>query len=123
MNPAFTQGAAVALNGILADTSRVYAIDATIVSGQNLSTGAVLGKITASGKWTQSLSAAGDGSQTARAVLAEDCDASGGDKAAVVYLAGDFDETKLSFGTGHTAASLRESLADVGVFLHGATPA
>ena len=36
----------------------------TIISGQNLVRGAVLGKITASGKYNLSLSAAADGSQT-----------------------------------------------------------
>ncbi|CAK8987140.1 Portal protein [Cleaved into: Protein B*] [Durusdinium trenchii] len=41
-----------------------------------------------SGKYLLSLAAADDGSQTPKAVLAEDCDASAGDKTAIVYFAG-----------------------------------
>ena len=44
----------------------------TIISGQNLVRGAVLGKITASGKYNLSLSAAADGSQRDCAVQASD---------------------------------------------------
>jgi hypothetical protein len=89
----------------------------TLVSGQNLARGAVLGKITASGKLTLSLSASGDGSQTPYAVLAEAKDASGGDAACVVYKTGEFSEGALTIGTGHTAASIKDGLRDKGIFL------
>lgn len=95
------------------DSARV-----TLLSGQNLKRGALLGKITASGKYTLSLSASSDGSQTATAVLAEDCDASGGDKLAVVYLRGRFDAGAMTFGTGQTVANTREPLRDYGIFIH-----
>jgi hypothetical protein len=51
----------------------------TVISGQNLVAGTVLGKITASGKYTLHNNAASDGSEVASAVLLADCDASGGD--------------------------------------------
>lgn len=57
-----------------------------IISGQNLGAGQVLGKITASGKYTAYVDDAVDGSQTAAAVLYADCDASGGDKEAVAFV-------------------------------------
>lgn len=82
----------------------------TVISGQNLVRGAVLGKITASGKYNLSLSAASDGSQTPDLVLAEDIDASGGDKVALAYSRGDFNAQKLTIGTGHTIASIKEGL-------------
>ena len=82
----------------------------TVISGQNLVRGAVLGKITASGKYNLSLSAAADGSQTPDFILAEDCDASGGDKVAIAYSRGDFNAQKLTIGTGHTIASIKEGL-------------
>lgn len=58
----------------------------TVLSGQVLNAGAVLGKITASGKYVicDNVTPAADGSQTADAVLLEDCDATGADKTALV---------------------------------------
>jgi hypothetical protein len=93
----------------------------TLISGQNLVRGAVLGKITASGKYNLSLSAAVDGSQTPDLILAEDCDASGGDKPALAYSRGDFNENALTIGTAHTAASIREGLRAKGIVLIPAT--
>lgn len=58
----------------------------TLITGQNLAPGAVLGKITASGKYTAVDPAASDGSQTAAAVLFDPVDASAADKPAVVTL-------------------------------------
>jgi hypothetical protein len=82
----------------------------TIISGQNLVRGAVLGKITASGKYNLSLSAASDGSQTPDLILAEDVNATSGDKTAIAYSRGDFNARFLTIGAGHTAASIKEGL-------------
>ena len=76
-----------------------------ISSGQDLARGAVLGKVTASGEYILSLSAAGDGSQTPKAVLAEAVDATGGAKTATIYRTGMFNERALTFGTGHSAST------------------
>lgn len=93
----------------------------TLISGQNLERGAVLGKITASGKYTLSLSASSDGSQTPDLILAEDCDASAGDASALAYARGDFNVNALTLGTGHTAASIREGLRAKGITFVNAT--
>jgi hypothetical protein len=58
--------------------------EVTVVSGQNLVTGAVVGIIIASGKVTQLAPAAVDGSQNAAGVLAFAVDASAADKAGVM---------------------------------------
>lgn len=89
----------------------------TLISGQNLTRGALLGKITASGKYTLSASAAGDGSQTPTAILVEACDASGGDKTCLVFERGDFNQNAMTFGTGHTADSVRDGLRGKGITL------
>lgn len=89
----------------------------TLISGQNLVRGAVLGKITASGKYNLSLSGASDGSQTPDLILAEDCNASGGDKEALAYSRGDFNINALTIGTAHTAASIAEGLRAKGIVL------
>lgn len=93
----------------------------TVISGQVLTRGAVLGKITASGKYNLSLSAAVDGSQTPVAILAEAVDASGGDVTNVpVYIKGDFNTNALTIGTGHTAASITDTLRDGGIYIKAA---
>ena len=89
----------------------------TILTGQDLTRGAVLGRITASGKFILSLSAAGDGSETPYAVLAEDVDATAADKVATVYLTGEFNEDALTIGTGHTAAGIKPGLRANSIFL------
>lgn len=51
----------------------------TLISGQNLEAGAVLGKITTGGKYTAWADAASDGSQTVAGILYAKVDASAGD--------------------------------------------
>lgn len=51
----------------------------TLASGQNLARGAVLGRVTATGKLVASVQTATDGSQEPVAVLVHDIDASAGD--------------------------------------------
>jgi hypothetical protein len=95
----------------------------TLISGQNLGRGAVLGRITASGKYNLSLSAAGDGSQTPDLILAQDTNASAGDRVTIAYERGDFNEAALVLGAAHTAASIREGLRTKGITLHKPVPA
>ncbi len=89
----------------------------TIITGQNLLRGAVIGKITASSKYNLSLSAAVDGSEVPDLILAEDCDASGGDKEALAYMRGDFNSNRITIGTAHTLASIKEGLRVKGIIL------
>ena len=56
----------------------------TVVSGQNLTTGTVVGILTASGKVTQLNPAGADGSEVAAGVLVADVDASAGDRPGVI---------------------------------------
>lgn len=104
-------------DGIFAGDEDPQTRKITLVSGQNLKRGSVLGKITVGGKYTLSLSASADGSQTPATILAEDCDASAGDKATIAHFGGVYDENGLTYGAGHTAASAREPLRDVGIKL------
>lgn len=82
----------------------------TLLSGQNLVRGAVIGKVTASEKYKISLADDTIGSETPDLILAEDCDASAGDKQALAYSRGDFIAQALTIGTGHTIASIKEGL-------------
>lgn len=62
----------------------------TLVSGENLSRGAVLGRITTSGKYQEWDPNAGTGIENPRCILAEDCDASSGDEKTVAFFTGQF---------------------------------
>lgn len=74
-------------------------------------------------KYKRAATAAVDGSAVPVAILAEDCDATGADKECLVFERGDFNEAALNFGTGHTAATVREVLRARGIQLVGAQPA
>lgn len=86
----------------------------TILSGQNLKRGAVLGAQTTGGKFLLSAAAAGDGSQAPKAVLAHDVDASAGDTVAPAYFTGEFGDLMMTFGTGHTQATVDAAFAATG---------
>lgn len=95
----------------------------TILTGQNLTRGTLLGKVTATGKYIKCDSAAVDGSQTPVAILSEDCDASAGDKQAVIYLSGAFNQGAVVFGGADTAATHRAALRNLNIYLKSAVAA
>lgn len=88
----------------------------TILTGQNLKRGAVLGVVTASGKYALSASAASDGSQAPKAILAHDVDTAtiAGDQVAPAYFTGEFADAMMTFGTGHTQATVDAAFATTG---------
>lgn len=106
-------------DNLIAGETRTVCDIVTIASGGSaLKRGAVLGKITTGGKYILSASAAVDGSQTPYAILAEDCDPSAADVTSVaVYAKGEFNANALSFGTGHTAATVKAPLRDAGIYI------
>ena len=76
----------------------------TLITGQNLLSGTVLGKITASGKYTQHNTGAADGSQTAVAILRSDIDATAADKPCVIVARlAEVADARLTYMTGITA--------------------
>lgn len=95
----------------------------TVPAGHVLPRGALLGRVTASGKHVLSATVdadgdpVADGSQTPRALLVDAVDASDGDAEAMVYLSGSFDARSVTFGAGHTAASVKDALRPLGLWL------
>lgn len=92
----------------------------TLVSGQVLSRGALLGKITATGatkgKLKQCDSASSDGSQNPYAILMEDADAS--TNAYVdIYLSGEFNEDMIGLATGDLISDFADALRDLSIFV------
>ncbi|HRM66758.1 MAG TPA: head decoration protein [Comamonas denitrificans] len=112
-----TEGAYTPDSLLAGNAHLLVARKVTVLSGQVLARGAVLGTITASGKAILSLAAAADGSQTPDLILAEPVDATGGDVAALAYERGDFNSGALTLGAGHTVASIREGLRAKGITL------
>ena len=83
----------------------------TLAGGQGvLKKGAVLGKVTADGKYKLVDKNAADGSQIASVVLAEDVDTSAGDQPAVVYTQGIFNYDVLYVAAGDTVEAHKEEL-------------
>jgi hypothetical protein len=94
-------------------------------AAQTLRVGAVLGKVTATGKYKLAVAAAGDGSQTPVAVLIADVQgsskditlAAATDTKALVLARGPVivADAALQLGTGITAAAAKAALAAVGI--------
>jgi len=91
----------------------------TIASGAGiLPRGTVLGKITASGKYIKSASAASDGSQVPSAVLVDGVDATAADVVgAGAYFAGEFNSNALTLGAGWTVATVGAALRSLSIFV------
>ncbi|KAF8818073.1 head decoration protein [Rickettsia endosymbiont of Cardiosporidium cionae] len=100
-------------DNLIAAPSNIFFSKIHIVTGGNLTRGAVLG-VDADGKYKLSLSAATDGSQKPVAILGNDVDASSDDKDANIYFAGVFNSNALSFGEGHTLASVEAGFIQEG---------
>jgi hypothetical protein len=86
----------------------------TVVSGQNLRAGAVLGRITASGKFKAYDNAASDGSQAAAAILFDDVNASAADAAGLAILRdAEVSGKELIFAVGQAAPDQAAAIVDL----------
>jgi hypothetical protein len=85
--------------------------------------GTVLGKITASGKYTIALSAAADGSQNPVAILADNADGSAADVVAGAFLEGEFNSNAVTLGTGITLTAAQDALRTLGIHLKSSVSA
>lgn len=99
-------------NEVLLSYDNISKDTVTLISGQNLTAGTVLGVITASGKYTLHNNAASDGSEAAAAVLVADSDASGGDlKVVVINRLAEVKNDLLVWKTGISGANKTAGLA------------
>lgn len=89
----------------------------TVVSGQNVVRGTVMGQITASGKISIVNSANSDGTENPYCVMAEDVDASLADDVGITYQTGQFNENALVFGGADTIATHRAAMRQLN--MHG----
>jgi hypothetical protein len=107
---------------LIAGPKQIVTRNVTITGGPYVR-GAVLGKITASGKFTLALSASSDGSQTPTAILADNADGSAADVIAGVFLEGEFNINAVTLGTGITSTAAQDALRPLGVHLKSSVSA
>ena len=87
--------------------------EVTILSGQNLAAGSILGKITSGGKYKAYDNALSDGAQSAAGILYDAVDASGGDKiAAVIVRNAEVDGDVINWGA-MTGGDITAGVADL----------
>lgn len=121
-SPAFQPGIsadAYIPDQLVAGDLKVVSKTVTITGSALFKRGTVLGKITASGKYTISLSAAADGSQNPAAILADDTDATGGDVNGGIYQMGEFNGNALILGTGQTLNGVTAALEAFNIYVKG----
>jgi Bacteriophage lambda head decoration protein D len=99
------------------DSDSIRSIKVTLFAGQNLVRGTVVGAITATGKYIQSLFAAVDGSQNPTGIVVQDCNATSADQQCLIYTNGSFNSHKVILGTGWTVATIYEPLRREGIIL------
>lgn len=76
----------------------------TLSSGQNLTAGSVLGRVTASGELIESVATANDGSEQPVGILVHAVDASGGALGCQMYVSGDLNADLITWDASFTAA-------------------
>lgn len=105
-------------DGLIAGGRIITDDNATLVSGQSVVRGELLGQITTGGKWKTFASNASDGSQLTPAVALETVDASAGDKPIAIALAGEFDGKSMTFShSGDTYATLKALLRAFAIYI------
>ena len=88
----------------------------TLAAG-TLQRGTVLGQVTATGNYIESVATASDGSQNPVGILADYADASGGAVIAPMYETGEFNQDKLVYDASWTIATLQPKLRPLSIFL------
>ena len=94
--------------------------EVVLAAGMFYPEGSVLGKVTASGKCTLAAAAASDGSQNLYGILAEDVDATDGDRTSIAYLTGCFAQQRLTYAAGNSADNFAAAGRTLSIFFKNA---
>ncbi|HHJ4165606.1 TPA: head decoration protein [Raoultella ornithinolytica] len=97
--------------------------DTGIITGGTYKRGAVLGVVTASGKYKLSVKTATDGSEKPAAILVDDVDASTTDQNGGLYLMGEFNQNRIIFDNSWAVPALKTALRPLAIFLKDSTQA
>jgi len=93
----------------------------TVLTGQTLVRGSVLGVITASGKLQLCDASASDGSEDPKFILINDTGVLAADAEAVAYKTGAFQRSALTWGTNGAPTGYEEALHLRGIYLKDET--
>ena len=87
----------------------------TLIAGQNLEAGTLVGIITASGKYTQHAHGAADGSEVVAGIIYDNVDATAGDKVGTVFVTADsiVRESSLVYSVGAAAGDITAANAEL----------
>lgn len=103
---------------LIAGDLKIVTDNVTIASGAGVVVrGSVLGKITASGKYIVSATAAVDGSQNPVAILADTVDATAADHVAGVYIQAEVNGNALTLGAGWTVTTIKAALQPLSLYV------
>jgi hypothetical protein len=91
--------------------------DSGIITGGAFKRGTALGLVSASGKYTQCVKTAEDGSQAPVAILVDDVDASSSDQTGGLYLMGEFNQNRVTIDASWTIAEMKAALRLLAIFL------
>ncbi|HAT2288143.1 TPA: head decoration protein [Citrobacter freundii] len=91
--------------------------DTGIITGAAFKRGTVLGLVAASGKYTQCVKTADDGSQVPVAILVDDVDASSADQNGGLYLMGEFNQNRVIIDASWSIADIKSALRPMAIFL------
>jgi hypothetical protein len=122
INPGITKEGSIDWDRLLGgDELPFLTTTVTVLKGQNLKRGSVLGLITTTGKdkgkAKLTAKASTDGSQNPRYILVTDLNASGEDLTGVVYKMGIFNENYLTFGASTKVSDMELALEDRNIHL------
>ena len=101
---------------LLAGSFPVVTKEVTILAGQDLKAGAVLGKITASDKHQLVDIAASDGSEDIDVILLDDIDATAADVVSIGGLSGEYLESALTLGGATTVDDVRAAARQKSIY-------
>lgn len=108
----------VAYDNLIAGAVMPVVTDTVVLTaGRVYERGAVIGVVTASGKAVMVDSSKTDGSEKPYAVLAQTVDATLVDAIAPVYLTGEFNVARLTFGGTDNASKHKLAMRQIGMFL------
>ena len=101
---------------LLAGGTQLVTETATILDGETLALGEIVGKVTATGKLKALNTEASDGTETPYGILAEAASPSGADGTSLVYLKGEFRINAVTSATS-TPAAQKSNLRLLGIYL------
>ena len=104
-------------NPVLAGETQPITEKVTVLTGQTLTAGSVVGLVTASGKAKLLDSASADGSEAFYGVLMDDVDASAADVEAMVYIKAHVRSDRLTLGGSTTVADIKADARTNGIYI------